>query len=160
MLLRWRNDPLVSAYMYSDHVIEADEHDRWFQNAIVDGVNVHRVIIYDQEPAGLSSLTRISLQSRSCVWGGYLAPEVKRSAGIGSAVLSQSLEYAFTIKALRRVTVEAFADNGRAIRLYESLGFRREGYFREFTLKGGVPKDVVSLAILQREWNAQSREPK
>jgi hypothetical protein len=38
---------------------------------------------------------------------------------------------------LRRLGLTVFADNPRAIGLYESLGFQREGVMREFGFKPG-----------------------
>ena len=32
-MLAWRNSPEVSAYMYTDHLIAPEEHERWFAGA-------------------------------------------------------------------------------------------------------------------------------
>ena len=49
--------------------------------------------------------------------------------GLGHAMLSMALEYAFHIKGAKRVTLNVFADNAPAIRCYERLGFARTGEF-------------------------------
>ena len=51
------------------------------------------------------------------------------AAGVGSALIGELLEWA-PVTWVTRVEVEAFAANPEAIRLYERLGFEREGYRR------------------------------
>ena len=49
----------------------------------------------------------------------------QRGKGLGFAMLSMALEYAFHIKRAEYVTLNVFADNVPAIRCYERLGFTR-----------------------------------
>ena len=49
----------------------------------------------------------------------------KRGKGLGFAMLSMALEYAFHVKRANRVTLNVFEDNAPAIRCYERLGFVR-----------------------------------
>jgi len=53
----------------------------------------------------------------------------QRGKGLGFAMLSMALEYAFHIRRAKRVTLNVFADNAPAIRCYERLGFARTGEF-------------------------------
>lgn len=47
-----------------------------------------------------------------------------RSLGLGRCLIERSLA-GFLMHGLRRVTLEVTADNARAVRLYQRLGFRR-----------------------------------
>jgi hypothetical protein len=44
--------------------------------------------------------------------------------------------------------------NEAALKAQAAAGFRREGYLRRHSLKNGVYRDVVLLAILAEEWLA------
>ncbi len=55
---------------------------------------------------------------------------------------------------LRRVQLTVFSYNERAIALYEKLGFRREGAFREFLQRDGKQYDMYLYGLLRREWEA------
>lgn len=147
-LLAWRNAPEVAEFMFGDHVIEQAEHDRWFAAARRDDGHRHRIVVAGGEPVGLVALTRIHPAWRSAEWGGYIADPAGRGRGIGRRAIELSLQLAFGELGLHRVWVEAFADNDRAIALYESVGFRREARFRDKVWKAGAPRDVVGLAIL------------
>jgi mycothiol synthase len=47
-----------------------------------------------------------------------------RGLGLGTCLIERSLA-GFRMHGIRRVSLEVTADNGRAVRLYQSLGFRR-----------------------------------
>ena len=75
--------------------------------------------------------------------------------GYGTAALREVLRAGFAELKLHRIHLDAFADNARGIRCYEKCGFRREGLCREARWKRGEWRDVVRMAILREEWEAQ-----
>ena len=48
----------------------------------------------------------------------------------------------------RRVELEVFTDNERAIRLYERAGFEREGVLRAYAFRDGAYADVLLMSSL------------
>ncbi len=64
------------------------------------------------------------------------------------------MRFAFDEVNLRRLSLTVFAYNTRAIRLYEGMGFVREGTFREFLVRDGQPHDMLLYGLLEREWRA------
>ncbi len=76
--------------------------------------------------------------------------------GSGYEAAQLALRFAFHELNLRRVQLTVFAYNQRAIALYEKLGFRREGVFREFLQRDGQCHDMTLYGLLRREWEAQS----
>ncbi|KKX29249.1 GNAT family N-acetyltransferase [Rhizobium sp. LC145] len=70
--------------------------------------------------------------------------------GIGSALLSALLETADNWLNLRRVELTVFTDNEPAIRLYERLGFVKEGQFADFAFRDGRYVDAYSMARIRR----------
>lgn len=100
-------------------------------------------ILWTQRNAGLS----LVLGERA-VWGRGFASEAMRLA----------VAFAFDELNLHRLGLTVFASNERAIRLYERLGFVREGVRREFLLRDGRAEDLLLYGLLRREW-VQGREP-
>ena len=80
-----------------------------------------------------------------------IAPE-EQGQGKGQDGLAAILSFAFDELNLRRVQLTVFADNARAIALYEKTGFVREGAQREFLLRDGRPQDMLMYGLLRREW--------
>nr|XP_023900359.1 uncharacterized protein LOC112012210 [Quercus suber] len=72
--------------------------------------------------------------------------------GYGSEAIRWTLRWAFVTMGLHRVHVRAFEYNEGARRLYEKLGFKQEGRWREFVWFQGRWWDDFSFAILDREW--------
>jgi RimJ/RimL family protein N-acetyltransferase len=65
------------------------------------------------------------------------------------------LDFAFNEINLHRVFLTVFSYNQRAIRLYEKLGFQREGIYREHLQRDGQRFDMLHYGILRREWAAR-----
>jgi len=69
--------------------------------------------------------------------------------GIGSALIAALLDAADKWLDLRRIELSVFADNERAIRLYERFGFAREGIMRAYAFRDGRYADGVMMARLR-----------
>ena len=74
------------------------------------------------------------------------------SKGYGSDAMKIILRFAFTELNLRRVTLNVFEYNPRAIRSYEKTGFRHEGRMRNALLRNGKRWDMFYMGILREEW--------
>jgi putative acetyltransferase len=68
--------------------------------------------------------------------------------GVGSALMRALTEYADQWGHILRIELTVFADNARAIALYERFGFEHEGRHRGFALRNGQYSDVLSMARL------------
>jgi UDP-4-amino-4,6-dideoxy-N-acetyl-beta-L-altrosamine N-acetyltransferase len=152
MILRWRNLPEVAPYMYSDHVITSEEHDRWFACALDDPASWYRIITLDSEPVGLVSMTKIDAEARRCSWAFYLAAASVRGRGVGSWVEYHVIQTAFGEMELEKLCCEVLTMNDAVVAMHESFGFRREGYLRQHIRRQGQAHDVVVLALLRSEW--------
>ena len=74
--------------------------------------------------------------------------------GYGAEALGLALQFAFQELNLHRVQLTVFSYNQRAIALYEKLGFRREGIYREHLERDGTRFDMYLYGILRPEWLA------
>jgi RimJ/RimL family protein N-acetyltransferase len=75
-----------------------------------------------------------------------------RGRGYGREAMLLALHFAFDELNLHRVCLTVFAYNKRAITLYESLGFKREGVYREHLLRDGQRHDMLLYGLLRQEW--------
>ena len=53
-----------------------------------------------------------------------------------------------------RVWLRVFADNARAIRAYEKVGFQHEGRLRQDNFSNGAFRDTLLMGLLRSEWAA------
>jgi RimJ/RimL family protein N-acetyltransferase len=72
--------------------------------------------------------------------------------GYGYEAMSLALDFAFNELNLHRIQLSVYSYNQRGIRLYERLGFQREGIYREYLLRDGQRYDMLLYGILSHEW--------
>lgn len=78
------------------------------------------------------------------VFGISVSPS-HRGRGVGTRLIGRLLEWA-PRHGVRRVELEVFGNNGRAIRLYERLGFEHEGRLRDAVEVDGELVDLILMA--------------
>jgi RimJ/RimL family protein N-acetyltransferase len=89
--------------------------------------------------------------NRSCGFRIAVGPR-GRDRGLGREAVRLLLGYGFEQLGLHRVHLEVYAFNPRALRVYERVGFVREGVAREALLHDGAWIDAVRMAVLAPEW--------
>lgn len=72
--------------------------------------------------------------------------------GYGTEAIEWTLEWAFNVAGMHRVSVRAFEWNHGARKLYEKLGFKHEGTAREELFHNGRFWDGYMYGMLDREW--------
>ena len=73
--------------------------------------------------------------------------------GYGKEALKMLIDFGFYEFNLHRIQLNVIAYNERAIGLYESLGFVKEGAYREFINRGGKRVDLYLYGLLKHEWS-------
>jgi L-phenylalanine/L-methionine N-acetyltransferase len=68
--------------------------------------------------------------------------------GVGTALMMALCDYADRWGQILRIELSVFADNARAIALYQRFGFEIEGTHRGYALRDGAYADVLSMARL------------
>jgi RimJ/RimL family protein N-acetyltransferase len=76
---------------------------------------------------------------------GLMVAAAHRRQGIGRALLEQSVVWAREV-GVRKLELHVFPHNEAAIALYESFGFRREGYRKEHYRRGAGFVDAILMA--------------
>lgn len=69
--------------------------------------------------------------------------------GVGTALMKAALSLADDWLNLKRIELSVYADNTRAIALYERFGFEREGLFRAYAWRDGAYVDSLAMARLR-----------
>lgn len=81
-----------------------------------------------------------------------------RGQGYGREAMELGLRFAFDELNLHRVCLTVFSYNEAARGLYEGLGFRQEGTYREHLLRDGERHDMLLYGLLRREWEMEKGE--
>ncbi|MCZ8074095.1 MAG: GNAT family N-acetyltransferase [Paucibacter sp.] len=97
-----------------------------------------------------------ALRRRHAMSLGISVAAEAQGQGIGRALMAALMDYADNWGQVLRTELTVYADNARAIRLYESFGFQREGLMRAYALRNGVYVDTLAMARLHPNpprWN-------
>lgn len=148
-VLAWRNHPEVRRYMYTQHEITLDEHQRWFERTWQDPRKHLLIFEVEKQPLGFVSFTEIGTGGIAD-WGFYVAPDAPKGSGreLGRA----ALDHAFNGIKLHKVCGQALAFNERSIHFHQSLGFKQEGTLRDQHLDGERYHHVICFGLLSHEW--------
>ena len=101
------------------------------------------------ELVGNLGLTRLTRPRRAHV--GEIGMAVRddwQGKGVGSALMQAALDLADNWLDLRRLELNVYADNERAIALYRTFGFEVEGTHRAYALRDGTYVDSLCMARL------------
>ncbi|KAI1798688.1 acyl-CoA N-acyltransferase [Daldinia bambusicola] len=81
-----------------------------------------------------------------------------RGQGYGREAIRWALWYGFQMANLHRISIGTFSFNTGAMRLYERLGFVKEGKHREAIWFNGGWYDHVLYGMLEHEWRERQRK--
>jgi UDP-4-amino-4,6-dideoxy-N-acetyl-beta-L-altrosamine N-acetyltransferase len=157
-LRNWRNKPDVSKYLYNDHHISTEEHDKWFQGISVDPTRQYWIIRCDEKDVGVVYLYDIDHKNKRCYWAFYVADPDTRGKGIGSFVEYSILKRVFDDLGMENLCAEVLAFNEPVTNMHKSFGFVEEGHFRKHICKSGTMEDIVCVAMLREEWEARKQD--
>jgi len=99
------------------------------------------------EIAGYIQIREIEPVHRSAKIGIWIGEAAERGKGIGFEALELAIDYCWRQLNLRRLTLEVFAHNEAAIRLYARSGFEREGMLKSAQYVEGAWIDIVLMAL-------------
>ena len=105
----------------------------------------------DGKVIGAAGLTRFENRRAHVGTIGMAVHDVFAGRGAGGALMAALLDVADRWMGLRRVELTVYADNARAIGLYERFGFEREGLHRAYALRDGAFVDALAMARLRPE---------
>jgi len=112
--------------------------------------DLHLVALRDGQLLGSAGLhpAAASLRRRHAMSLGISVSAAAQGQGVGRALMHALLDYADRWAQVLRLELSVFADNERAIRLYERCGFVREGLMRAYAMRDGQYADVLAMARL------------
>ncbi|MBK8024186.1 MAG: GNAT family N-acetyltransferase [Chloroflexi bacterium] len=111
---------------------------------------------FSDELVGVLELDSIQWSHGSAWLAIGIGDPAYRNKGYATEAMTLLLKFAFHELNLHRLQLTVFSYNEPAIRLYENLGFKREGVFREALHRDGQRFDMLLYGLLKPEWEAAS----
>ncbi|HEX6288093.1 MAG TPA: GNAT family protein [Herpetosiphonaceae bacterium] len=138
----WQPIPLATIEKDFDKHVENEDRS-WFVIE-VDGKVIGSVGLHHRDRRIGASAFGIAIYERDYLGKGY-----------GRDAIDVLLRWAFLVQNFRRIWLETWSVNERAIRCYRAVGFVEEGRLREQAYFNGSYYDVVLMGMLRSEWEAR-----
>jgi RimJ/RimL family protein N-acetyltransferase len=156
ILQKWYEDPEVSHWasgshpdtLFSRYALE----EQFEREARSDSIGRFMVETQNEIPIGLISFKSTSWQIRSVVIGIFLGEKEYWGHGYGTEAVRIFLHHLFEQCNYRRVELETWTGNARAIRTYEKCGFQIEGRLRDGFYVDGQYQDRIVMGILRNDY--------
>ena len=155
--VEWFSDPDVRRHLDMYLPFSLAQEERWFEN-LLERMEKRETVMFtietrdDDAHIGNVSLFSINWKDRHAELGITIGDKDYWNRGYGTDAIRTILELAFDEMNLHRVTLRVHADNTRAIRAYEKVGFQHEGALRESVFRDGAYLDMILMGILDGEF--------
>jgi len=155
LLRRWINDPTVREYMLHRPPLNAAREKEWIESLGKSPLEYVFGVVISQEHRliGTTGLHRLNPVSRSASLGVCIGDRTFQGRGYGREAIQLLLKFGFEELNLNRISLSVFADNWRAIRTYQKVGFCQEGCARQAFYRNGRYQDEYLFAMLRSEWS-------
>lgn len=154
VLFDWINDREQVLLNAPYKPVHAGQHQAWFEaiqqrnDAVIFGIRLTEA----GRLIGSCQLQNIHPIHRSAELQIRLGAVAERGQGYGTEATRLLLDFAFKDLNLHRVYLHVLATNQIAVRMYEKVGFVREGVLREAAHIDGRYLDLIMMGILREEY--------
>ena len=146
-----RNEPDIRKWMYTDHVIEPNEHLVWLNKIKNDPTQIVFVVTdEDSKHLGLVSLSHIDHIHNKASWAFYLSKDTR--GGLGSALEYAIINFAFETLDIQKLNCEVLEGNDAVIKLHKKFLFQDEGFRRSNIKKNETYIGAHLLGLTKTDW--------
>ncbi len=153
-LRTWRNNHKIWQWCRQDDVISDIDQERWFERQSSDPtIRMYVITIRvdtHKTQVGVCGFTSIDQLNRRAEFSLYIGPE-HQQRGFGREALKVLLQHGFLNLGLEQIWGESFEGNP-AMKIFDELGFSRDGVRRDFYFKDGHFVNAHLFSILRPEW--------
>jgi RimJ/RimL family protein N-acetyltransferase len=150
---RWLNDPELTRFIEIRYPISHEQ-----ERGIIEGTPPadfyaarFAIETFAREHIGSCTLRNSSPENRSAELGISIGERRYWNGGHGTDAMYLLCRFGFEHMNLHRIELHVFADNTRARRVYEKIGFKVEGCLREADYRYGRYRDLVVMGLLGGE---------
>jgi len=148
-----RNEENVRKWMYTDHVIGANEHLGWINRIKQDDRQIVFVVLNEENsPLGIVSVNAIDRLHKKTDWAYFLTENAR--GGPGPALEYSFINFIFDTLGMDKLNCEVIEGNDAVVKLHKKFLFQEEGFIRSNILKNGIRIGTHLLGLTKEDWIA------
>jgi RimJ/RimL family protein N-acetyltransferase len=159
--VRWFSDADTTRYLAIRAPFSRAMEEKWFEGMLEEqGKRSYHFVICllaDDQPIGTAGFHHVNQEDGHASFGISIGEKAEWSKGYGTDALRAICDFGFGQLRLERIELDVYEPNKRAQRSYEKAGFVTEGTMRHAHFSDGRHHDVLRMALLRGEWEAQAR---
>ena len=158
----WVNDPEVTRTLaIGARVMDVRAEEVFIEktNASAHAVLFGIVVRETDRLIGSTGLDQLDFRNQSASFSMMIGEKKAWGKGYGTEATALVVQHAFRELRLNRVQLQVYEYNLRGMRVYEKVGFRREGVLRQEHVYNSRFWDTVVMAILREEWEKMNSSP-
>ena len=152
--LRWISDREVIKYLMTQTPITLVKEKQWVVKKLKDKTSLDWTIWVGARPIGNVGL-RLSEGGKVVNIGIFIGEKDAWGLGFATETFNLLIRYVFTVLKAARLELTVHTENVRAVKCYESLGFKLEGTMRDkhYNLITKRLEDVMMMSIIKKNIN-------
>ncbi|MCA5004083.1 GNAT family N-acetyltransferase [Sphingobacterium bovistauri] len=151
----WLNDPEVYRYLETRGNYTLVELKEYLSSVIQGNVLMWAIVTKDSKRhIGNIKIDPINKLHGLAEYGILMGEKEEWGKGYAKEASQSVIDYCFGENLnLRKITLGVVKDNEVAVKLYENLGFRKEGLYEKHVVYDGKSYDIVRMAIFNPSVN-------
>ena len=150
---QWRNNSEIRKRCREFKLINPTKQEQWYEDLTQDYNEImFSIEINHNQLIGCCGLCYIDWHVREAEVSIYIGSSKHQNKGYATDALFTLVDYGFQEVNLHRIWAEIYEFNIPSIKLFEKVGFKREGQLRENYFVDGRYWDSYRYSILENEW--------
>lgn len=149
----WVNDSENNKYLHYDLPLEIKGTEQWYEAIQGRTDRYDATIVFEGVPVGVIGLLNIDCKNQKAEYYILVGDHDKKKAGIATRASELIIEYGFTVLGLNRIYLFTEINNIPAQKLFEKIGFVKEGVLRNDIKSHSGLVDRIVYGILKKEWS-------
>jgi len=150
--VKWINDEKNYKYLHYDLPLVEEKTLLWFKNIKDRTDRADFTITFENEPVGLIGLLGIDNKNKKAEYYICLGEHKYKGKGIAYTASKLLIDYAFKELCLNKIYLYTEINNYPAQRLFEKIGFKKEGLLRNDIIYNGEKIDRYVYGLLLEDY--------
>lgn len=150
--VEWINNPENNRFLHYDIPICVEKTEKWFDSHLGEDTRYDAVIEVDGLPVGTIGLLEIDRKNAKAEYYIAMGETSYKGKGVAKEASRLILAYGFEELGLNRIYLFTEVENVVAQKLFERVGFVREGVIRQDIASHGKYVDRIAYGFLREDW--------
>lgn len=154
LTLRWRTQPWVTRFMFTDVDHGVAEQEQWLTRALSRADYRHWLVVDGERPIGFVNLQDIDWDRKESASGFYVGEEDARP--LAGFFLPYLYNHAFDTLGFSAMSALVMDGNDDVLRLHRAHGYEALGLVDGGVTKNGIVHPVHRLRLTRNAWRAKT----